>query len=74
MPQAIKCSDIGQGIAIGPEHALYGTGGTSSANLPVTPGAFQETLWRETDVFATKAGFLFYQKASLVINKLSDEL
>jgi len=46
--------DIGNGIALDASGNTYVTGGTLSANFPLTPGAFQTTHSNYSDVFVTK--------------------
>jgi hypothetical protein len=46
--------DDGSGIAVDTNGEIYVTGGTTSANFPTTPGAFDRTLNGGSDVFVTK--------------------
>jgi hypothetical protein len=57
--------DTGSSIALGSEGAVYTGGGTSSANFPVTPGAYQTTLNGSSDAYVTRTGFAFYRQASV---------
>ncbi len=59
--------ETGQGIALGPEGAMYTAGLTSSADFPVTPGAYQTTLNGSSDAFVTRTGFAFYRQVSVDI-------
>jgi uncharacterized protein (TIGR03437 family) len=47
-------NDEGLGIAVDPSGAAYITGGTTSANFPVTAGAYQSTLAGSTNAFVTR--------------------
>ena len=58
-------ASYGYAIAIGPEGAVYTTGSTSSADFPVTPGAYQSTLNGFSDAYVAKTGFAFYRQASV---------
>ncbi|WP_051630036.1 DUF7948 domain-containing protein [Lacrimispora aerotolerans] len=59
--------DTGSSIVLGPEGAVYTGGETSSANFPVTPGAYQTTLNGTRDAYITKTGFVLYRQASVEI-------
>lgn len=56
--------------ALGPEGAIYATGGTSSTDFPVTPGAYQTALNGTYDAYITKTAFAFYRQASVDITGL----
>src|SRR6185436_16822313 len=47
-------SEEGWGIAVDATHAVYVTGGTTSADFPVTPGAFDTVYQDFQDIFAAK--------------------
>jgi hypothetical protein len=47
-------NDSGQGIALDASGNIWITGSTSSYDLPVTPGAFQNTLKGSSNAFAAK--------------------
>ena len=47
-------SDDGWGIGVDVTHAVYVTGGTASADFPVTQGAFDTSYGDSQDIFATK--------------------
>ena len=47
-------NDTGQGIALDASGDVWITGSTSSYDLPVTPGAYQNTLKGPTNAFAAK--------------------
>ena len=47
-------NDAGQGIALDGSGDIWIAGGTSSYDLPVTPGAFESTLHGGTNAFAAK--------------------
>jgi Bacterial Ig-like domain (group 3)/Beta-propeller repeat len=49
-------ADDGRGIAVDSLGNTYVTGGTSSANFPVTPGAFQTSLPGQSNAFVSKIG------------------
>ncbi|WP_026893419.1 DUF7948 domain-containing protein [Lacrimispora aerotolerans] len=57
--------ETGQGIALGPQGAVYTAGSTSSADFPVTPGAYQATLNGTSDAYVTRTAFAFYRQASV---------
>jgi hypothetical protein len=46
--------DAGWGIAVDASHAAYITGSTSSANFPVTQGAFDTSYAADVDIFVAK--------------------
>jgi hypothetical protein len=46
----------GNGIAVDPSGNIYVAGGTSSADFPITPGAFQTSLRGGNDAFVVKIG------------------
>lgn len=46
--------DSGSGICVDAEGIAYVTGSTSSANFPVTPGAFQTVIAGDANAFITK--------------------
>ena len=58
-------SDDGLGVALGPEGAVYTAGSTTSADFPVTPGAYQTTLNGTSDGYVTKTAFAFYRQVSV---------
>lgn len=57
-------NDVAEGIALDPDGRACVTGNASSADFPITSGAFQKTLRGSTDAFVTKfqlsGGGLFY--------------
>ena len=59
--------DNGFGIALGPEGAVYTAGSTSSADFPVTTGAYQTTLNGSSDAYVTRTGIAFYRQVSVDI-------
>lgn len=52
-PQTFS-GDQGRAIAVDSSNRAYVTGGTTSPNFPVTPGAFQRTIRGTTNAFVTK--------------------
>jgi len=63
--------DIGYGIAVGSSGGVYTTGTTTSADFPVTPGAFQTVYGGTEDAYVSKDFFALPEKASIVILKIS---
>ncbi len=64
-------ADAGDDIAVGNDGGVYVVGDTSSTDFPVTPGAFQTTYGGgPSDAFLTKTAFVFYEKASVVLQGL----
>ena len=59
--------DSGWGIALGPQGAVYTAGATSSADFPVTTGAYQTTLNGSSDAYVTRTGIAFYRQVSVDI-------
>lgn len=59
--------DSGWGIALGPKGAVYTAGATSSADFPVTTGAYQTTLNGSSDAYVTRTGIAFYRQVSVDI-------
>lgn len=59
-----SANDVAEAIALDPDGRACVTGNATSADFPVTPGAFQKTLRGGNDVFVTKfqlsGGGLFY--------------
>ena len=63
-------SNVGAGIALGENGAVYVSGFTSSLDFPVTPGGFQTVFAGNTDAFVVKEGFVLLKKASIALQGL----